>query len=146
MIVQAASTDPKDSELMTKLGDISSDILLLPISAGSLQGLRKCGEPPTLGRTTDIWRGTWKNKLVAFKDFRLCPPQDLPKVKRNLWKLIPIWKRLVHENVLSFHGVADTSMFQLALIYDWGHGGNVTEYLKSNPDASRPELVSIHPT
>ena len=33
-------------------------------------------------------------------------------------------------------------MFQLALIYDLGHNGNVAKYLEANPDASKADLVS----
>ena len=132
----------KDTKFVAALGDISSDILLLPNSVGSLQGLKKREGIVASGRTTDIWQGTWNNQQVAFKAFRIYPHQDLQEAKRILWKLVPIWKRLAHENVLPFHGV-DTSMFQLALVYDWGHNGNITQYLESNPNASRPELVSI---
>ena len=80
---------------------------------------------------------------MALKAFRIYPPQDLQEAKKILWKQVPIWKRLVHENVLSFHGV-DTSIFQLALVYDWGQNGNITQYLELNPDSSRPELVSVN--
>ena len=142
---QAASTVPvEDTKFVSILGDISSDILLLPNSTGSLQRLKKHEGIAASGRTTDIWRGTWNDRQVAFKAFRIYPNQDLQEAKRILWKLVPIWKRLNHENILPFHGV-DTSMFQLALVYDWGHNGNITQYLESNPDASRPELVSTHP-
>ena len=113
---QAAPTAlVKDTKFMATLGIISSDILLLPKSTGSLQGLKRRGEIAIVsGGTTDIWQGTWDGQRVAFKAFRIYPPQNLPEAKRILWKLIPVWKRLVHENVLSFHGV-DTSIFQLAL-------------------------------
>ena len=55
------------------------------------------------------------DKPVAFKAFRIYP-QDLQEAKKILWKLVPAWKRLVHENILPFRGV-DTSIFQLALVY-----------------------------
>ena len=130
---------------MTALGDISSDVLRLPNSIGSLQGLEKRGNIAVAsGGTTDVWRGGWNNRQVALKAFRIYTPQDLQAAKKVLWKQVPIWKRLAHENVLSFHGV-DTSIFQLALVYDWGQNGNITQYLKSNPSASRPELVSVTP-
>jgi len=143
--IQAVSTVLKGpSKLVTVLGDISSDILLLPNSTGPLRGLVNRYEVPLKGKTTDIWPGTWDNKDVAVKSFRTCPPKHLPEVKKIVWKLAPIWKRLVHENVLPFHGIADTSMFQLGLIYDWGHSGDIVQYLESNTNASRPELVSVH--
>jgi serine/threonine protein kinase len=132
-----------NTKLVAALGDISSDTLRLPNSVGSLQGLKKRGEIAVAsGGTTDIWRGTWNTQQVAFKAFRIYPPQDLQEAKKILWKVVPTWKRLVHENVLPFHGI-DTSTFQLALVYDWGHNGNITQYLESNPSASRPELVRI---
>ena len=123
------------------LGDISSEILKLPRSIGSLRGLKKSGTiAVTSGETTDIWRGDWNNTPVAFKAFRIYPLQDLLEAKRIIWRMAPIWKRLSHENVLPFHGV-DTSMFQLALVYEWGHNGNIVRYLEAHPEASRPKLV-----
>jgi hypothetical protein len=57
-----------------------------------------------------------------------------------LWKRVPLWRRLSHENILPFRGV-NMTLFQLALVYDWGQNGNIVEYLTSCPNASRPSLV-----
>ena len=131
----------KDTKFVTILGDISSDILMLPRSVGSLQGLEKSGEIAVgSGGNTDVWRGIWNDKPVAFKAFRVYPPQSLLEAKKILWRQAPIWKRLSHENVLPFHGV-DTSIFQLALVYEWGKNGNIIQYLESNRNALRPKLV-----
>ncbi|KAF9642025.1 kinase-like protein [Thelephora ganbajun] len=128
-------------QFVTALGDICSDILLPPTSTGLLQGLKKRRDIAVAsGGTTDIWRGAWNDKPVALKAFRIYPLQDLQEAKKILWKLVPIWKRLAHENVLPFHGV-DTSIFQLALVYEWGHNGNITRYLESHPETSRPKLL-----
>ena len=130
---------------MATLGEISSATGLLPKSTGSLQGLEKRGEiAVATGGTTDVWKGSLNNEQVAFKVFRIYPLRDLQDAKNILWKLVPIWKRLNHENVLPFRGV-DTSIFQLALVYDWCDDGNVTQYLESHPDASRPKLVIVPP-
>jgi len=134
-------TDVGDMKLVVALGDVSSLVLKLPRSTGSLQGLNKTGEIAVAsGGTTDIWRGLWNDKRVAFKAFRIYPSQDLSDAKKIIWRLAPVWKRLKHDNVLPFHGV-DTSLFQLALVYEWGHSGDITQYLKSKPDASRPRLL-----
>ena len=118
---------------------------MLPASTGSLQKLKKRGESAVAsGGATDIWRGIWDDKHVALKAFRIFPPQDLLDAKKILWKLAPTWKRLIHENVLPFHGV-NTSLFQLALVYEWGWNGNVMQYLESNPRASRAMLVIEFP-
>ncbi|KAF9642266.1 kinase-like protein [Thelephora ganbajun] len=112
-----------------------------PAVIASLQGLVKLGETAVAsGGTTDIWRGAWGDNPVALKAFRIYPLQDLQEAKEILWNLVPTWKQLAHENVLPFHGV-DTSIFQLALVYEWGHNGTIMQYLESHPDASRPELL-----
>ena len=51
-----------------------------------------------------------------------------------------MWKKLSHENILAFHGV-NMTLFQLALVYDWGQNGNINQYIASRPGASRPSLV-----
>ena len=33
------------------------------------------------------------------------------------------------------------TLFQLALVYDWGQNGNITQYVALRPDVSRPSLV-----
>ena len=104
--------------IVTTLGDISIAILQLPTSTGSLQGLKKCGVIAIAsGGTTDLWWGSWNHQQVALKAFRIYRHQDLREAKKILWKLVPIWKRLVHKNVLPFYGI-DTSIFQLALLYN----------------------------
>lgn len=82
------------------------------------------------------------NEQVALKAFRIYTPQDLLGAKKIIWGRVPIWKRLNHENVLSFHGV-DTTIFELALVYDWGYNGNIIQYLEANPETSRTKLVTI---
>ena len=84
------------------------------------------------------------NEQVALKAFRIYLHQDLQEAKTILRKLVPIWKRLAHDNVLPFRGV-DTSVFQLALVYDWCDDGNIMQYLESRPEASRPKLVTVPP-
>ena len=51
-----------------------------------------------------------------------------------------MWRRLLHENILSFRGV-NMTLFQLALVYDWGQNGNINQYIVSHPGTSRPNLV-----
>ena len=53
-----------------------------------------------------------------------------------------MWKRLSHPNVLPFHGV-NMTLFQLALVYDWGENGNIIQYISSHPEASRTRLVRM---
>ena len=84
------------------------------------------------------------NNQVALKAFRIYLPHDLREAKKMLCKPASIWGGLVHENVLPFRGV-DTSVFQLALVYDWCDSGNIMQYLESHPDASKQKLVAVSP-
>ena len=51
-----------------------------------------------------------------------------------------MWMRLTHENILPFRGL-DMTLFQLALVYDWGANGNICHYITLHPHASRASLV-----
>ena len=64
----------------------------------------------------------------------------LERILQILWKRVPMWRRLSHENILSFRGV-NITLFQLALVYDWGQNGNINQYIASHPGTSRPNLV-----
>jgi serine/threonine protein kinase len=55
------------------------------------------------------------------------------------------WKTLHHPNVLSLMGVAmDNDNFIFAMASEWMENGNITEFIKANPDANRFELVGSH--
>ncbi|KAF9650537.1 hypothetical protein BDM02DRAFT_3259721 [Thelephora ganbajun] len=56
----------KDTKFVAVLGDISSDILLLPTSTGLLQGLEKRGEVAVASEGgADLWPGTWNDEQLA---------------------------------------------------------------------------------
>ena len=141
--VPSAIVTKADAKFVAKLGNICSAISQLPNSTGSIQGLNKSRDLAfATGGRTDTWRGDWGGKPVACKVFRVFSRNDLPKAKELLWKVVPIWKRLEHSNVLPIYG-AETTVFQLALVYEWSKNGNILEYLKSKPDAPRSELVIV---
>lgn len=137
--------DLQSARFVTALGDLCSAIRRLPTSAELSSGLEKCGNIAVArGGFTDTWRGEFDDRHcrrpVAIKAFRLYPAQNLKVAKNILWKRVPVWKRLSHPNILPFRGV-NTTLFQLALVYDWGQNGNITQYVLSNPDAFRPSLL-----
>ena len=133
----------KDTEPAVAPENIPSDTELLLNSVGLLRGLEKCGEiAVTAGETTGVLQETLNDEQVALKPFRINSTQDLQEAKKTLWKHVPIWKKFIHENVLPFRGI-DTSIFQLALVYDWGHNGNIMQYLEPHRNASRPMLVTV---
>lgn len=53
-----------------------------------------------------------------------------------------LWKKLSHENVIPFYGV-DACHLRVALVYPWAENQDIQQYLKANPGASRPNLVTI---
>ena len=55
-----------------------------------------------------------------------------------------MWRRLSHANVLPFRGV-NMTLFQLALVYDWGQNGDVNQYIVLHPGVFRPSLVRNTP-
>lgn len=128
---------------MVKFGEICSSTGLLPGSTGSLQGIQKSGDEYfASGGRMHVWRGDWRGKPVAFKVFPIYPDQIFREVKKILWKALPIWKRIEHESVVPIYGV-ETSIFKLALVYEWSQNGNIMEYLESKPSTSRSKLVII---
>lgn len=50
-------------------------------------------------------------------------------------------KQTNHHNILPLYGVsADVSEF--CLVFPWYENGNITDYLKGNPNVNRYDLVS----
>ena len=59
-----------------------------------------------------------------------------------LWKLVPMWTKLRHQNIAAFRGVVvETDRFRLALVYDWEENGNIVQYTASHPEVPRLPLV-----
>ncbi|KAF9646798.1 kinase-like protein, partial [Thelephora ganbajun] len=122
------------------LGNLCGAIERLPTSA-VLSTLEKRGNIAVgSGGFTDIWRGDVGGTPVAIKVFRIYTAQSLREAKEILWKRVPMWMKLSHENILPFRGV-NMALVQLALVYDWGRNGNISQYLVSHPRASRPSLL-----
>ncbi|KAF9646894.1 kinase-like protein [Thelephora ganbajun] len=140
-IDQAYSTiGSQNARLITALGNLCSAIERLPTSA-VLFTLEKRGNIAVAsGGFTDIWRGDMGGTTVAIKAFRIYPAQNLKEAKEILWKRVPTWMKLSHENILPFRGV-NMALVQLALVYDWGQNGNISQYLASHPGAPRPSLL-----
>ena len=51
-------------------------------------------------------------------------------------------KQIKPDNILPFYGVS-TDVSDFCLVFPWYKNGNVMDYLESNPDADRYDLVSI---
>ena len=51
-----------------------------------------------------------------------------------------IWKRISHPNVVPFLGVSEVPT-PLCMVSEWMPNGNVRDYVRINPEASRLQLV-----
>ena len=151
----------QDAEFLTSFGIFCSATKRLPASDVLSTKLAKCDKVAiTSGGLMDVWCGMYQGSFVAIKAFRTYPAQSLEEAKevciwyaprqvvpfdsalQILWRLVPKWRKLNHPNIVTFWGV-DTTLFPLALVYDWEENGDITEYLESHPEASRPALVCI---
>ena len=54
------------------------------------------------------------------------------------------WKCLRNQNVLPLLGVTMTGK-NLAMVSEWMSNGSINEFVKTNPDANRFELVGLLP-
>ena len=153
--------DSQNAKFIIALGEVCSATDRLPTSVLLSTGLEKRGTIPVAsGGFADIWRGEYYARQVAIKAFRIYPAQNLKQAKevciqspsevysrtpifQILWKRVPVWRKLSHDNILPFHGVT-TTLFQLALVYDWGQNGNISQYIASRPQVSRASLVRTY--
>ena len=53
-----------------------------------------------------------------------------------------MWKTFRHQNVLPLIGVA-MSETRFAMVSEWMVNGNINDFVKACPDASRLELVGV---
>ena len=57
------------------------------------------------------------------------------------YREVIVWKRLQHPNVVPFLGVP-SEMPPFESVCDWMENGEITEYVRKNPDVDRVDLVS----
>lgn len=60
-----------------------------------------------------------------------------------LWRVIALWKKLSHENVIPFYGAVTLHPDSVTFAYAWAENLNIQLYLDANPGAPRPDLVMI---
>lgn len=144
--------------MLTALGNLCSAAAQLPTSDVISTGLEKCEDIAVQsGGFADTWRGDLRGDRVCIKTLRIYPSQNLQRLKnvsirsvcqscaheRHLQifcKRAVMWRRLSHPNILPFLGI-NTTLSDISLVYDWGCGGNLIQYLDSNPQADRLSLV-----
>ena len=147
----------QDAECLIALGGICSALVLLPTSA-VLPRIEECEKSPFRpGSNSTLWRGKLKDTSVAIKVIHVGNTAGLNSIKevgkknqhsrfvherklQNLWKWVPLWKKLFNPHILPFRGV-EMVTHKISLVYDWCENGNIIKYIFSHPDANRPMLV-----
>ena len=110
------------------------------------------------GGFADVWKGSYYGREVAVKVMRTYTESDLQKIigvscwlcyrdvggspspAQRFCKEVVIWRTLRHPNVLPLLGVMMTED-RFAMISEWMNNGNVSDFVKANPNANRFELV-----
>ena len=122
-------------------------------------------QPFTSGGFADVYHGTFNGSKVCIKRVRVYvqETQDNPekalKVRHRLccfthphrsWKSqdfcreAVVWKHMVHQNVVPLLGITISQQpQQFQLISDWMSGGDLSKYIRKNPDADRHGLVGV---
>lgn len=100
----------------------------------------RSGTPLYQGGYADVWKAEYGGREIALKVLRVFSVSDVEKITSRFCKEVVAWRTLRHPNILSLLGVTmDNSFFSMAT--EWMRNGNINEYIKSNPDANRFELL-----
>ncbi|KAF8317036.1 uncharacterized protein EI90DRAFT_3170803 [Cantharellus anzutake] len=99
------------------------------------------------GRFGDVYKGEYEGSNVCVKVLREVSVADADRLKkffRRLKREIKVWHKMGDDNVIAFLGwtlqPVDGSL-RVSLVSQWADGGNVTEFLRQNPDADRLGIV-----
>lgn len=133
---------------------------LLPTSHVLQQEFIHVGDIRCYGGFADVNEGDYLGRRVAIKHLRFRTKDAFDKIfkvpESSSTMLHPYslciqrfcrevlgWKRLSHPNILPLLGVSVTaSPRSFRIVSDWMQNGNVMEYIRSNPEVDRLQLVS----
>ncbi|KAF9650321.1 kinase-like protein [Thelephora ganbajun] len=93
-------------------------------------------------RVAEIWKGRYRDAVVALKVLRVS--QDDPHMQRTkslFCKEVVLMKQVNHDNILPFYGVS-TTVSEFCLVFPWYENGNITDYIKREPNANQLGLLS----
>ncbi|KAG8950606.1 hypothetical protein FRC03_012791 [Tulasnella sp. 419] len=117
-----------------------------------LSGKITLGERSNCGGFSDVWRGLLRSDTdeteVAVKELRI--QQDVrlnstittkERLKRRCFREVLLWRKLHHPHVVPLLGFTIDPQGLPTLISPWYSNGNVTQYIKTNPNPNRPSLA-----
>ncbi|KAF9642914.1 kinase-like protein [Thelephora ganbajun] len=94
--------------------------------------------PFAIGGFGDVYCGTLNGSSVCIKRVRVYASDAPKKAIKPFCREAAVWKHLTHPNVVALLGVT-ISPFQL--ISNWFSGGDLSEYIKNNPNPDRLGLL-----
>ncbi|THU78891.1 kinase-like protein, partial [Dendrothele bispora CBS 962.96] len=130
--------------------NISAAIIRLSKQSGlyprcfTLHNIKKIGDHPlAAGGSGEIWKGLLGDQLACLKVVKVYGDSEVEKLVKEFLKEAILWRQLDHPNVLPFLGLyfLDTSKQRVCLISPWMENGNLTQYLKKNPQGSTDRVI-----
>ncbi|KAJ7585006.1 kinase-like domain-containing protein [Mycena floridula] len=96
------------------------------------------------GGFADVYKGQLNGKVVCLKVLRFFvePSEMAQELLIDCCREALVWKQLDHPNVLPFLGV-NVEMFapSFCLVSPWMSNGNLTQFLRRNPDFERRNVI-----
>ncbi|KAH9832997.1 kinase-like domain-containing protein, partial [Rhodofomes roseus] len=96
--------------------------------------------PEAFGGFAEVWRGHLRGQEVGVKVIKIAVKGSADSVLKSFCREAITWKRLSHTRIVPFFGI-DKRRFPLSMVCKWMVGGDVTSFLKDNPNENRPHLV-----
>ncbi|KAF7357977.1 hypothetical protein MVEN_00844500 [Mycena venus] len=106
--------------------------------------LQLANHPAAAGSFGDVWKGLIHAETVSVKIMRVYQEADVEALLKEFYREALIWRQLSHPNLLPFFGAyyLEGTKSQLCLVSPWMENGDVSRYLKGNPEGvNRLNLV-----
>ncbi|KAF9645430.1 kinase-like protein [Thelephora ganbajun] len=133
-------TGPASRKCLRELGTICGTRAILPASyILPPERLTVTPDPFDWGGFGNVHMGTLDDLAVCVKRAQVFAQDDPQAAARIFCKEAVMWKYLQHANILPLRGV---TMDPLQLVSNWMPDGNLSNYIRDNPNADRLGLLS----
>ena len=138
---------------------VKNGILPTTLSEATRDLLVSSNGPEAFGGFAEVWRGYLGHQEVGVKVIKISAKGSADSVLKvrlatiyglsvryltvcqSFCKEAITWHRLSHDRIVSFYGI-DRRHFPLSMVCKWMVNGDVVSFIKDNPKANRPKLVS----
>lgn len=137
---------------------VKNGILPTALSAATRDLLVSSSGPEAFGGFAEVWRGRLGHQDVGVKVIRISTKGSADSVLKvgllvmndrlliyaagqSFCREAITWHRLSHDRIVPFYGI-DQRQFPLSMVCKWMVYGDVVSFIKDNPEANRPRLVS----